>query len=106
MISNLINDKGNKVKNQFVIKATNATFFQSYDTMCAKFQNGVVYLNKDYFGEEYTSGSTTTRTHLHNFLYNHAYFARYECSAKEIKKLIKCGDIVMVGEEELKITIS
>ena len=56
MISNLINDKGNKVKNQFVIKATNATFFQSYDTMCAKFQNGVVYLNKDYFGEEYTSG--------------------------------------------------
>lgn len=105
MISNLINDKGNKVKNQFVIEATNATFFQSYETMCAMYRGGIVYLNKDYFGEEYTSGSNTTRTHLHNFLYKHARFARYECSAREIRKAIECGDIVMVGAEELKITI-
>lgn len=106
MISNLINSKGNEVRNQFVIEATNATFFQSYNTMCAKYQNGKVYLNKDYFGEEYTSGSNTTRTHLHNFLHNHAYFPIYQCSAKEIRKAINDGDIVMVGAEELRIRIS
>lgn len=62
-ITNLINNKGNAVKNQFVITEDNRETFQSYESKIAIIENGQVTLDPYYW--DY---SVTTLRHLKNFL--------------------------------------
>lgn len=101
-VKQLKNDKFNYAANQFVITTNNGVFFQSYETPCAKYANGRVYLNKNYFGEEFTGGSKTTNKHLYIWLHEYANYYRSECNTKDIRKAIKDGHIIMVAEEELE----
>lgn len=81
-VSNLVNDKGNAVRNQFVIYTPDATFFQSYSTIIVKttFENGkrVVYLDKDKYNY-----SKTTSKYRNQFL---------GCTTKELETKIKNGE--------------
>lgn len=101
-VENLTNDKYNKAVNQFVITTANAVYFQSYDTPCAKYANGRVFLNRNYFGENFSGGSKTTNKHLYIWLHDYAHFGYNQCYAKEIRKLIKDNEITLVSEEELE----
>lgn len=101
-IKQLVNNKMNYVVNQSVIKTVNATFFQSYETLCAKYANSRVYLNRDYFGSEFNGGSKTTNKYLYIWLHEYANYHLSECNAKNIRKAIKDGHITMVAESELE----
>jgi len=101
-VQQLVNDRNNYAANQFVITTNNGVFFQSYETPCAKYANGRVYLNKDYFGEEFFGGSKTTNKHLYIFLVDYCCFSRWRCCAKEIRRMIKENEITMIAEEELE----
>jgi len=56
----MIGEHGNKVKNQFIINTSEATFFQSYDSIIVKncFEDGKrkVYLDKTYWDYSKTTG--------------------------------------------------
>lgn len=104
IVKQLKNDKLNYATNQFVITTNNGVFFQSYETPCAKYHNDRVYLNKNYFGEEFTGSSKTTNKHLYIWLHDYANYSRSECNTKYIRKAIKDGHINMVTEEELEYT--
>ena len=80
-ISNLINDNGNAAANQFIIKTSKATYFQSYLSVVAKIDkkgNLILSENWDY--------SKNTCKHLYIFL--HMYGYHYLCSAKDMRKAI------------------
>lgn len=96
----LINDKGNGVVNQFMISNTNGVFFQSYDTMCAAYSKGRVYLNEDYFGGDFDNGSNTTNKHLYIFL--RKYTPYYTKNKKDILNSIQDKTFQFVSETELK----
>lgn len=90
-VSNLINEKGNVTKNQFIIKNndTNTVIFQSYDSIVCEIRPAsmgfekVVVLGKDW---DY---SRTTTKHLGNFLKQN----NLECLAgtKNIKEALERG---------------
>ena len=71
MVSNLINERGNAVKNQFVITEgnTNTTAFQSYNSRVCEIVKpcgmGLDALVR--FGRDWNYSQTTTK-HLYNFL--------------------------------------
>ena len=75
-IENIVNSKGNKVANQFVIRneKENSISFQSYDSLiCEVFLNGGLEFKKVvHFGKDWNY-STTTSKYLHYFLKNYAY---------------------------------
>lgn len=62
-VENLTNSKGNKAVNQFEIKDNNTRFFQSYDSIIVKIENGKVFLD-----EKYWNYSKTTSKHRAIFL--------------------------------------
>lgn len=85
-VSQLVN------KNQFIIETDNAVFFQSYDSVCARYEKktNTLYVGKDW---DY---SNTTRKHFYIFvcdylhigvIENELYFAKSKRAA--IQKLIK-----------------
>lgn len=49
-VEQLINNKGNGAVNQFVITTNNAYYFQSYDSMIAKYdrKSGIITLGRDW----------------------------------------------------------
>lgn len=55
-ISNMTSSSGNKVANQFIITDGNIEYFQSYNTVIAKKQNGKVYLDKNSWDYSMTTG--------------------------------------------------
>ena len=59
-IQNMTSAKGNKVANQFIIFDSNATYFQSYNSIIVKttFEDGkrVVYLDEHYWDYSVTTG--------------------------------------------------
>ena len=69
-ISQLINDKNNGAKNQFVVVTDKGTYFQSYDTIIAFVPNEgkSIVLSEDW---EY---SKTTSKHLYIFLRDYTNF--------------------------------
>ena len=74
--------------NQFCIKSTEGIFFQSYQTVIAKYKDGKITLSKDW-----NFSRTTTRYLLEWFInYTHCYFT----SKKELEKEIKYGRIEVV----------
>ena len=95
-VRNLINDRGNYVANQFVIKTTNGTYFQSYNSVVAKVDNkGNLFLSQDW---DY---SNTTRKHLYIFLRNYG-FHDY-CTAKDMRKAIKDGEVILKNVDSLDV---
>lgn len=93
-VENLINARGNRVANQFVItdydreKNVRTIVFQSYESICAeiniKGENVSITLGRDY---DY---SRTTAKHLYNF------FSHYPCTntltdKKSINTALKTG---------------
>ena len=69
MIANLINDRGNAVKNQFIITEGNTTAFQSYNSrICDIVYNcGMGFDVLVRFGCNWDYSQTTTK-HLYSFL--------------------------------------
>lgn len=98
MISQLINNNGNYAANQFVIKTENAIYFQSYQSVIAKIENGelTLSLNWDY--------SKTTSKHLYIFLqdYGHGKYNSF-CSANKMRNAIKSGYVKVESVSSLKI---
>ena len=86
---NLVNEKGNRVKNQFIIKNGNIVTFQSYDSIVCEIRPAsmgfekVVVLGKDW---DY---SRTTIKHLGNFLKQNNL--EYLAGAKNIREALERG---------------
>ena len=84
-VSNITNDKGNKVANQFIINDSEYTAFQSYQSIIVKttFENGkrVVYLDSYYYNY-----SKTTAKYRNQFL---------GCTSKEVEQRIKEGIYIL-----------
>ena len=55
-ITNLTSNKGNKIANQFQVHTENAVYFQSYDSMIVKIENGKTYLDSRYWDYSKTTG--------------------------------------------------
>ena len=79
-VSNIINNRGNKVPNQFLINHGSIMVFQSYNSAIAKKENGVITLDPDYW--DY---SVTTLRYLKIFLNTTA-------SKKVIQERIDSGE--------------
>ena len=69
MIANLINDRGNAVKNQFVITEGNTIAFQSYNSRICEIVKpcGMGFDTLVRFGRDWNYSQTTTK-HLYSFL--------------------------------------
>lgn len=55
-VSNIINNNYNAVPNQFIIKDNGKTWFQSYDSLIVKWEDGQVYLDEYYWDYSVTTG--------------------------------------------------
>lgn len=88
-ISNLVNERGNRVANQFVIENENSIAFQSYDSIVCEIRPAsmgfekVVVLGKDW---DY---SRTTTKHLGNFLKQNNL--EYLAGTKNIREALERG---------------
>ena len=95
-VSNLINDNGNAVSNQLIIKTPKAIYFQSYRSVVAKIdKNGRLILSENW---DY---SNTTRKHLYIFLRMYGY--RELCSSKDMRQAIKNKEVILKKVESLNI---
>lgn len=95
MVRQLINNNGNAAANQFVITANGATYFQSYQSVVAKIQNGNVYVSTNW------DFSNTTRKHLYIFLAQNGH--SHLCSAKDMRKAIKDGEVILIETSSLSM---
>lgn len=90
-VSNLINEKGNVTKNQFIIKNndTNTVIFQSYNSMVCEIRPSSMGFGKEVvFGEDW-SYSRTTMKHLNNFLRQNNL--EFLAGAKNIREALERG---------------
>ena len=62
-ITNLKSSRGNAVPNQFTIETDNAIYLQSYESIIAKVENDIIYLDSKFWNY-----SRTTTTYLNQFL--------------------------------------
>lgn len=95
-VSSLINNNGNAVANQFIIRTPKAVYFQSYRSVVAKIDknsNLILSENWDY--------SNTTRKHLYIFLRMYGY--RELCSSKDMRQAIKNKEVILKKVESLNI---
>lgn len=83
MVTNLINEKGNAARNQFVIFDENGVTFKSYRTTIARIANGVVSLNRTMWHY-----SNTTSKYLYTFLRQNGWDIN---SKKDVQKMIDEG---------------
>jgi hypothetical protein len=97
MVRQLINNRGNYAANQFVIDTINATYFQSYRSVVCKIltKSGKVVVSN------YWDFSNTTRKHLYIFLAQNGH--SHLCSAKDMRKAIKEGEVTLVNVPSLNI---
>lgn len=69
-VKNMTSQNGNRVENQFIITIGNVSYFQSYNTIIAKIENGKVLLDEYYWNFSKTTskyrsiflGETTKET--------------------------------------------
>ena len=95
MVTQLINWNGNAAANQFVITTNNATYFQSYKSVVAKWDGTNLILSN------YWDYSRTTSKHLYIFLYDMG-FHNLSC-AKDIRNAIKDGSVILKRVSSLNI---
>ena len=55
-ITNLTSNKGNNIANQFEIRTENAVYFQSYQSIIVKIENGTTFLDSIYWDYSKTTG--------------------------------------------------
>lgn len=55
-VTNLTSNKGNKIANQFQVQTENAIYFQSYNSMIVKIENGQTYLDSTFWDYSKTTG--------------------------------------------------
>jgi len=83
-VANLTSNRGNKIANQFkIIDDNGAVYFQSYETIIAKIENGKIYLDSDSW--DY---SVTTSKYRNIFLGE---------TKKETEKRIKSGEYTLIN---------
>ena len=80
-VSNIVNNRGNIVANQFLIIDGNKTYFQSYRSIIVKIENGQIMLDPVYWNY-----SRTTNKHRSSFLGE---------STKETQRKIKEGVYIL-----------
>ena len=85
MVTNLINERGNAVRNQFVIYDNGKITFQSYSTTICTIENGKVSVNRSMW--QY---SNTTSKYLYQFLRQNGW---HEIKGKkDVEQRIKSGE--------------
>jgi site-specific DNA-adenine methylase len=82
-ITNLTSNKGNTIANQFEIRSENAVYFQSYQSIIVKIQDGITYLDPVYWNY-----SKTTSKYRNQFLGE---------DTKETEKKIKEGIYILTN---------
>ena len=93
--NNLINDNGYAARNQYVAKTSSATYFKSYDSVVCKWDGINLILSRHW------NYSVTTSKHLYMFLRQNGFYTFN--SAKDIRKGIKNGKIILVEIPSLEI---
>ena len=83
MVTNLINERGNAVRNQFVIYDNGKITFQSYSTTICVIENGKVSVNLTKWNY-----SNTTSKYLYQFLRANGWDVKRN---KDVQKLIDDG---------------
>lgn len=107
MISNLINDRGNAVRNQFVIIDGNTIAFQSYDSRVCEIIKpcGMGFDALVRFGRDWDYSQTTAK-HLYSFLRQNGL--EILASKKAIEEAIERGharhdeSIAVVYDESMR----
>lgn len=88
-ISNLVNERGNRVANQFVIENENSIAFQSYNSMVCEVRPASIGFEKVVvFGKDWDYSRTTIK-HLGNFLKQNNL--EYLAGAKNIREALERG---------------
>jgi len=80
-VSNIMNNNGNRVPNQFVISDNGANYFQSYESIIVKRSNGKIELDSYYWNY-----SKTTSKYRNIFLGE---------TTKETQKKINSGEYLL-----------
>ena len=93
-VENIINNRGNRAVNQFVIKHNGATYFQSYDSVIAKYEDGRLTITPLW------DCSATTRKHFYIFLADYTYI---NPTRENVLNHIKDGYIKVVNDGELEL---
>ena len=94
-VRNIISERsGEGVRNQFILRVGNATYFQSYDTMIAKTEPGKTTLVRG--AADY---STTTSKYLYQFLRDKCGFWDIR-SKRDLMKAIRDGEFEIVEKIE------
>ena len=88
-IENLVNEKGNRVTNQFVIKNGSTVAFQSYDSMVCEIRPASMGFEKVVVLGKNWDYSKTTMKHLGNFLKQNNL--EYLAGAKNIREALERG---------------
>lgn len=90
IVTNLINSRGNAVKNQFVITEGNTIAFQSYNSRICEIVRpcGMGYNALVRFGRDWNYSRTTTK-HLYSFLWQNGFDVL--TSKKDIEEAIERG---------------
>ena len=87
-VKNITNTKGNKIKNQFIIKTNDSLVFQSYDSVIVEIRNCYHENKKIFLDEKYWNYSTTTSKYRNIFL---------EESTEETQKKIDSGEYILTN---------
>lgn len=82
-VNNLTSNKGNVIANQFEIRTDKARFFQSYNSIIVKIENGQTYLDSYYYNY-----SKTTAKYRNIFLGE---------TTKEIESKIANGKYILIN---------
>ena len=95
-IANLINDRGNRAVNQFVITHGDYVYFQSYETMIGRYNKvtGEMLITHDW------DCSATTRKHFYIWLADYTPFWN---KRERVLENIKNGVFKVVSEKEITI---
>lgn len=82
-VTNLTSNKGNKIANQFQVHTEKAVYFQSYNSMIVKIENGQTYLDSTFWDYSKTTGK-----------YRNIFLGE---DKKETEKKIKAGIYILTN---------
>jgi len=82
-VKNMISKNGNSIANQFVITDGNVEYFQSYDSVIVKRENGKVTLDREFWDYSNTTGK-----------YRNLFLGE---TKKETEKKINSGEYILAN---------
>lgn len=83
IVTNLTSSRGNVIPNQFEIRTASAVYFQSYQSIIAKIERGITYLDERYWDYSKTTGK-----------YRNIFLGE---NKKETEKKINSGEYVLTN---------